>query len=79
MAGATTSGYMSTGLLKVAERARRDPDGRILALARLIDVAAFRRAYDRQRKDAAAGVGLLFFIGCSYVLADVAGALFAVV
>ena len=28
-------------------------------------------------KDAAAGVGLLFFIGCSYVLADFAGALFA--
>jgi group II intron reverse transcriptase/maturase len=56
MAGAKTSGHMSTGLLKVAERARRDPDGRILALARLIDVAALRRAYDRQRKDAAAGV-----------------------
>ncbi len=56
MTGATTSGDMSTGLLKVAERARRDPDGRILALARLIDVAALRRAYDRQRKDAAAGV-----------------------
>jgi retron-type reverse transcriptase len=47
---------MSTGLLKVAERARRDPDGRILALAQLIDIAALRRAYDRQRKDAAAGV-----------------------
>jgi group II intron reverse transcriptase/maturase len=56
MAGATTSGNMSPGLLKVAERAKRDPNGRILSLARLIDNAALRRAFDRQRKDAAVGV-----------------------
>jgi RNA-directed DNA polymerase len=56
MTGAMPSGTMSTGLLKVAERARRDPKGRILALAHLIDIAALRRAYNRQRKDAAAGV-----------------------
>ena len=56
MTGAKTSGNMSTGLLKVAERARRDPKGRILSLAHLIDIAALGRAYDRQRKDAAVGV-----------------------
>jgi group II intron reverse transcriptase/maturase len=56
MTGATTSGNMSPGLLKVAERAKRDPSGRILSLARLIDIATLRRAYDRQRKDAAVGV-----------------------
>ena len=56
MSGATTSGRMSPGLLLVAERAKRDPNGKILALAHLIDIAALRRAYDRQRKDAAVGV-----------------------
>ncbi len=56
MAGAKTLGSMSTGLLKVAERARREPNGRLLSLAHLIDIAALRRAYDRQRKDAAVGV-----------------------
>ena len=56
MSGATTSGRMSPGLLLVAERAKKDPNGKILALANLIDIAALRRAYDRQRKDAAVGV-----------------------
>lgn len=56
MSGATTSGRMSPGLLLVAERVKRDPNGKILALAHLIGIAALRRAYDRQRKDAAVGV-----------------------
>lgn len=56
MADATTSGTMSTGLLKVAERARRDPQARILALARLLDEELLTVAFDRIRKDAAVGV-----------------------
>ena len=49
MTGAMTSGNMSPELLKVAERAKRDPSARILALAHSIDIAALRRAYGRQR------------------------------
>jgi RNA-directed DNA polymerase len=56
MTDAKTSGNVSPELLKVAERARRDPSGRILSLAHLIDTAALRRAFDRTRKDAAVGV-----------------------
>ena len=56
MADATTSGTMSTGLLKVAERARRDPQARILALARLLDEELLKVAFDRIRKGAAVGV-----------------------
>ena len=56
MADATTPGTMSTGLLKVAERARRDPQARILALARLLDEELLTVAFDRIRKDAAVGV-----------------------
>lgn len=56
MSGATTSGRMSPELLLVAERAKRDPSGKILALAHLIDIAALCRAYERQRKGAAVGV-----------------------
>lgn len=47
---------MSTGLLKVGERARRDPDARFTALAHLLDEEALRRAYRRIRKGAAVGV-----------------------
>jgi group II intron reverse transcriptase/maturase len=47
---------MSTGLLKVAERARRDPQARILALARLLDEELLKVAFDRIRKGAAVGV-----------------------
>lgn len=47
---------MSPGLLKVAERAKRDPDARFNSLAHLVDEAALGRAYDRIRKDAAVGV-----------------------
>jgi group II intron reverse transcriptase/maturase len=47
---------MSPELLKVAERARREPAGVFHALAHLIDVPALERAYGRQREDAAVGV-----------------------
>jgi len=56
MANASTLGAMSPGLLKVVERARREPRGRFHSLAHLIDVPALRRAYGRQRKTAAVGV-----------------------
>ena len=47
---------MSPELLRVAERAWREPNGRFHSLAHLIDEAALSRAYDRLRKGAAAGV-----------------------
>ena len=47
---------MSPGLLKVVERAKREPEGRFHSLAHLIDVPALERAYRRQRADAAVGV-----------------------
>lgn len=47
---------VSTGLAKVAERARRDPQEAIYSLAHLIDVEALGRSFDRLRKDAAVGV-----------------------
>lgn len=47
---------MSPGLLRVMERARRDPHERQFALAYLIDVDALKRAYGRIRKNAAVGV-----------------------
>jgi RNA-directed DNA polymerase len=47
---------MSPGLLKVAERAKRDPDARFDSLAHLVDEAALGRAFRRIRKDAAVGV-----------------------
>jgi len=47
---------MSPELLKVVERAQREPEGRFHSLAHLIDVPALRRAYDRTRKSAAVGV-----------------------
>ena len=56
MSDASTLGAMSPGLLKVVERAQREPEGRFHSLAHLIDVPALRRAYDRQRKGAAVGV-----------------------
>ena len=52
----TLSEEMSPGLLRVMERARRNPQERQLALAHLIDEEALRRAYSRIRKDAAVGV-----------------------
>jgi RNA-directed DNA polymerase len=47
---------MSPGLLKVVERAQHEPEGRFHALAHLIDEPALKRAYRRQRFDAAVGV-----------------------
>lgn len=47
---------MSPGLLRVMQRARRNPNERQFSLAHLIDVDALRRAYNRIRKDAAVGV-----------------------
>ncbi len=56
MTDAQTLEYMSPGLLKVVERAKREPEGRFNSLAHLIDVPALERAYHRQRPDAAVGV-----------------------
>jgi len=47
---------MSPELLKVAERAKRDPDARFNSLAHLLDEVALERAYQRIRKNAAVGV-----------------------
>jgi group II intron reverse transcriptase/maturase len=56
MANASTLGNMSPELLKVVERAQREPEGRFHSLAHLIDAPALERAYRRSRKDAAVGV-----------------------
>jgi len=47
---------VSPGLLKVTERAKRDPAARFNSLAHLLDEEALKRAYERIRKDAAVGV-----------------------
>jgi RNA-directed DNA polymerase len=56
MPNAATLEAMSPGLVKVVERAQREPEGRFHALAHLIDVPALERVYRRQRADAAVGV-----------------------
>lgn len=56
MTDASISESMSPGLLKVMERARREPGARFHTLAHLIDVPALERSYRRQRKNAAVGV-----------------------
>ncbi len=56
MTDAQTLEDMSPGLLKVVERAKREPEGRFNSPAHLIDVPALERAYRRQRSDAAVGV-----------------------
>ena len=56
MADASTLENMSPQLVKVVERAQREPEGRFHSLAHLIDVPALERAYRRMRKDAAVGV-----------------------
>lgn len=53
---AQTTRHMSTGLLKVVERAKRDPNAQFNSLAHLLDVEALRRAFGRIRRSAAAGV-----------------------
>ena len=56
MPNALTLADMSPGLLKVVARAQREPEGRFHALAYLIDGPALKRAYRRQRSEAAVGV-----------------------
>jgi RNA-directed DNA polymerase len=56
MTAASTAGEMSPELLKVMERAKRDPHMRFFSLAHLLDEQALQRAYARLRKDAAVGV-----------------------
>jgi group II intron reverse transcriptase/maturase len=56
MTDALTPEIMSPGLLKVVERANREPEGRFHSLAHLMDAPALMRAYQRIRKDAAVGV-----------------------
>ncbi|RLA11229.1 MAG: group II intron reverse transcriptase/maturase [Gammaproteobacteria bacterium] len=56
MTNASTLENMSPELLRVVERAQREPEGRFHSLAHLIDVPALERAYHRMRKGAAVGV-----------------------
>lgn len=56
MTNASILETMSPGLLKVVERAKREPEGRFHSLAHFIDVPALMRAYRRMRKGAAVGV-----------------------
>lgn len=56
MSDAETSTSLSPKLMKVAERAKREPQARLLALAHLIDEALLKKAFGRIRKDAAVGV-----------------------
>jgi len=56
MTNASTLGDMSPQLVKVVERAQREPEGRFHSLAHLMDVPALERAYRRTRKEAAVGV-----------------------
>ncbi|MEO8036291.1 MAG: reverse transcriptase domain-containing protein [Acidobacteriota bacterium] len=56
MSDAATSWRVSPGLLKVAERAKRHPEVKMLALAHHIDEPALERAFRRLRRDAAVGV-----------------------
>src|SRR5215470_16653329 len=55
MPNASTLADRSPGLLKVVERAQREPEGRVHALAHLMDGPALKRADRRQRSDAAVG------------------------
>jgi hypothetical protein len=50
MANASTLENMSPQLVKVVERAQREPEGRFHSLAHLIDVPALERAYRRMRE-----------------------------
>jgi len=56
MSDATTSTTQSPGLVKIAERAKRHPDQRILGLAHLIDESALERTFRGLRRDAAVGI-----------------------
>ena len=56
MAATRRADVMSPELLKVAERAEKDPEVRFTSLAHLVDEGALTRAFHRLRKDAAVGV-----------------------
>ena len=56
MSAPSTAENMSPELLKVAERAKQNPEFRFRSLAHLINEAALTRAFRRLRKDAAVGV-----------------------
>ncbi len=56
MAVAQKTETLSPQLLKVMQRAKRDPEVRFTSLAHLIDEAALIRAYQRLGKDAAVGL-----------------------
>jgi RNA-directed DNA polymerase len=56
MPATTMAENLSPKLLKVMQRAKRDPQGPLRSLAHLIDEQALRRAYGRLRNGAAAGV-----------------------
>lgn len=55
-AAPSSAGKLSPELLRVADRARREPKGKFHSLAHLLDKGALRRAYERVRADAAVGV-----------------------
>jgi len=48
--------HMSPGLLKVVQRAKRDPKGQLHSLAHHLNEDTLKRAFRRLRKDAAVGV-----------------------
>jgi len=56
MSDAQTPTNLSPKLMKVAERAKRAPEARLLALAYLMDEELLKEAFGRIRKDAAVGV-----------------------
>lgn len=56
MSGTKMPKTMSSGLARVAARARKYPDERMQSLAHHLDVAALWRSYDRIKRNAAVGV-----------------------
>lgn len=56
MTATSIAASMSPELLKVAERAKQEPEFQFRSVAHLVDEAALARAYHRLRKDAAVGV-----------------------
>ena len=56
MKEAETSKSMSTGLMRVMERARKNPKGKMRSLAHHIDIEALKRSFHRIREGAAVGV-----------------------
>ncbi|HSQ54978.1 MAG TPA: group II intron reverse transcriptase/maturase [Gemmata sp.] len=56
MSNAKTLQEVLPKLMRVAERAKREPETRILSLAHLVDEDLMKEAYRRIRKDAAVGV-----------------------